>query len=1384
LEDWPNLRPTPADLDRLFPKDRELNVGLLLGSPSQGLLDIDLDCAEAIAVAPLLLPATGWVSGRAGRPRSHWWYLVSDPPDKAQDKYTDLDGTDLLEIRSTGGQTVAPPGVHESGEAIIWYATSGPATVERKDLVSAARATAAAALLARHWPKLGARQDAFLALAGGLLRAGWEPGRVERFLGALAAATGDEESRKRVQIATQTAEKLAKNEKVTGWPKLAELLGGCGREILGRVWSWLGISSISGISSTGPEAENAQWGNPVEVELPPPVLFPLYALPAPMRSFAAEMAAVMPCPPDLPALIMLATAGQAIGRTHIVRVRSDWFEGAQVWGAAVLPPSGKKSPAFRAVMRPVFQAQTKLIREYEAAVDQFEIDLATFEAELAAYKKERTAAIKKGEDPPKPPIKPKPPPRRQLFTSDTTREAFTELLLDNPRGVGLFRDELSGFALALNQYRAGGRGDDRQFWLSQWSGEACPINRKGRRIWLPNPFACVCGCIQPDVLHKLQPESGIEDGFVARFLYAWPDPVKPIWTGLEIHPDTVAAYESLVEKLLALPLYLDDFGDTKPSILRLNPEATRRFAAWVDELADDIAGEELPDNLKMVWGKLQGYTARLSLVLHVCRVAAGEAEASEPIVDLASVEAAIELVRYFQAHARRVYLRLGSAAAVAGERDVERVLDWIGRHRGRWADRTPPSFTWREVFHDLHKTFWDRPKDLETALKVLEDRGHVREVLPPSGGRGRKAKKIYEIHPETGRRNAHNRRNAPPTPRTTTSDDHFGHFDHFVYRSNGDHERGGPVDGDLTVGDNGAVDAPIDTAPYTLIANPADLAMVVTAVGESALVGLDTETTGLDPRTDRVRLLSLACDTIDGGTVVYVVDCFAVPDLSPLWEPLGAATVVGHNLSFDLPFLAKLGFAVGICRDTLLMSQVLHAGNREVRSHKLADSCSRELQETIDKTEQTSDWSGSLTDSQLRYAARDAEVVRRLDMALMDKLKKAGLNEAAAIECGALPAVTWLASGGVGFDRPSWDALAEGAAAEADRLSHELDQIAPPPPGELFDGGWKWDSPADVTAAFKAVGCDLADTHDSTLAALDHSLATALREYRAAKKLATTYGSGWLKDGYVDGRVYARWWQLGAGSGRMACSSPNLQNLPRDPRYRRCFTAPPGRVLVKADYSQIELRIAAKVANETNMIEAYRRGDDLHTLTARRLVGRDDVTKADRQLAKAVNFGLLYGMGARGFRSYARAKFGVELTEERAQQYRTAFFAAYPALAAWHRKVGRTEKRPVETRTLSGRRVLNVESFNEKLNSPVQGTGADGLKRTLALLWDRRTECPGAVPVLVVHDELVVECDAVQADVVSAWLRQAMLDGMAPLVDPVPVEVEVSVGRTWAGDCD
>jgi DNA polymerase-1 len=567
--------------------------------------------------------------------------------------------------------------------------------------------------------------------------------------------------------------------------------------------------------------------------------------------------------------------------------------------------------------------------------------------------------------------------------------------------------------------------------------------------------------------------------------------------------------------------------------------------------------------------------------------------------------------------------------------------------------------------------------------------------------------------------------------------------------------------------------------PYVLVRDSAALATVAAALDGTAVVALDTETTGLDPRCDRVRLLSLACDTVDGGTFTYLVDAFAV-DPSPLWEPLAGKELVIHNAAFDLSFLARRGFTPGVVHDVLLLSRLLTAGT--FAPNDLAACASRELCVTLDKAHQKSNWAGALTEGQLAYAARDAAVLVPLYEALGKKIKAAGLERVVEIETRALPGFLWLARSGVAFDRHAWEALTRVAEADARGLAEKLDAAAPARPGYLVrEGAWNWDSPQQVKEAFQALGFPLESTDDEALGGVGHPMAALLREYRAARRLVTAYGTDWGKHAGEDGRIYADWNQLGSVAGRTSCSKPNLQQVPRDPRYRRCFIAPPGRVLVRDDYAQLQLRIAAKIAGDQAMLAAYARGEDLHTLTARQITGKADVTKQDRQLAKAVNFGLLFGLGAKGLRGYARSNYGLELSEADAARYRRAFFAAYPGLGRWHRREGQSRK--AECRTLAGRRRLldNKTPYTHRLNSPVQGTEADGAKLAMALLWERREQCPGAFPVLFGHDEIVIEADADQADAAAAWLKGAMLDAMGPLLDPVPVEVEETAAPTWGG---
>jgi len=265
---------------------------------------------------------------------------------------------------------------------------------------------------------------------------------------------------------------------------------------------------------------------------------------------------------------------------------------------------------------------------------------------------------------------------------------------------------------------------------------------------------------------------------------------------------------------------------------------------------------------------------------------------------------------------------------------------------------------------------------------------------------------------------------------------------------------------------------------------------------------------------------------------------------------------------------------------------------------------------------------------------------------------------------------------------------------------------------------------------------------------------------------------------------------LGAGTGRMTCSSPNLQQTPHE---LRAYIKPrEGCVLVKADFSQIELRIAAALAKDRRMLQAFREGTDLHRLTASLILSKpiDRVAKEERQLAKALNFGLLYGMGAGGLKTYAATQYGVSLSLERAREYREKFFATYPGLAKWHRDTGRTLREAksrgeggIVVETLAGRkRWVPEDALTAALNTPVQGTGADGLKAAVAVLYKRLLERGlwGEVRiVLLVHDEVVVEAPEPLAVVATHLLTEAMREGMEAIVKGVPIEVEAGIYADW-----
>ena len=574
----------------------------------------------------------------------------------------------------------------------------------------------------------------------------------------------------------------------------------------------------------------------------------------------------------------------------------------------------------------------------------------------------------------------------------------------------------------------------------------------------------------------------------------------------------------------------------------------------------------------------------------------------------------------------------------------------------------------------------------------------------------------------------------------------------------------------------------------------ADPATAEQALAELATVpdtgpwGLDIETAplpafrtdskaGLDPWRSAIRLVQV----YPGGATCYVFDV-ATLGLSPLRELLQARAFIAHNAVFELKFLLHGGAAPARLGCTLLQDNALGNGRRS-----LAALVKERLGWAMDKALQVSDWTAAnLTAAQLDYAALDAVAAYRLAGLQAARLKERGLVRCYQLMRDAQPAIAQLELNGCPFDTAAhtaliaqWQSTAEQARGELDSL---LNGANPDSPLQLS----KWlaaNLPPDTLITWPKTATGQLQTDADALAGLTLPALEPLARYKAAIKGLSTYGKGYAAHiSPVTGRIHPSFLLGGTATGRLSCQNPNIQNPPRDPAFRALFAAPAGRCLVVADYGQIELRVAALVSGDTAMRAAYEQGEDLHRKTAAAVLGiePDAVTKGQRQMAKAVNFGLLFGQGAKGLQAYARASYGVEMTLAEADQAKSAFFAAYPGLSRWQTVTRKAAERAKQVRTPGGRvRALDKNLGTESLNTPIQGGAAECLLATLAAL---DVDSLGGRLVNIVHDELVVECEREQAGAVAAEVERAMVAGFRAIFPDGATRdlVEAHSGPNWA----
>ena len=593
---------------------------------------------------------------------------------------------------------------------------------------------------------------------------------------------------------------------------------------------------------------------------------------------------------------------------------------------------------------------------------------------------------------------------------------------------------------------------------------------------------------------------------------------------------------------------------------------------------------------------------------------------------------------------------------------------------------------------------------------------------------------------------------------------------------------------------------------------------------EAKTIFFDCETTGLQPIFGGLRLLQLA--TFQAPPVV--IDCWDLEDDD--WVVLKEffdveRDWVAHNAVFDLGWLQEhCIYPTGRVLCTMLASRVLTNGLPNIKNG-LQPVVKRYLGKDISKEEQRSDWSvPELRAEQIEYAAYDVQLLSELYQPMLHRMADGGLHKAWYLECAALPAMAQLWRTGLPFDKQMLEELRDELEGDNQRLGEqfivELDEALPvngklprDPDGSLNlrdkaegsvragtkkPAGFNINSPHQLKAMFTRLLGEVPVGPDGKPSASK----AALREYVADHPIISKYLS-WkrvekrrqmveslLKFQCGDGFIRASYLQMGADTGRMSCMGPNLQQVPRDQRFRACVQAPQGWKLVVADYAQMELRLAAAEAQDELMIRAFQEDKDLHTLTAMQIygVGEDEVTKEQRQIAKSANFGLLFGSGARGLRNYAGA-MGIQMSMEEAGVIRDKFHGAYVGIHKWQRQAADAANRSsganaaVWISNSKLRRFLPGEQnkLTTRCNTPIQGAGAAVMKRALGKLWPKLYKSTEDVVKLagVVHDEAIL---LVREDKAEEWaevLTRTMEEAEQEWLGEVPALAEAGIGDSW-----
>ncbi len=607
-------------------------------------------------------------------------------------------------------------------------------------------------------------------------------------------------------------------------------------------------------------------------------------------------------------------------------------------------------------------------------------------------------------------------------------------------------------------------------------------------------------------------------------------------------------------------------------------------------------------------------------------------------------------------------------------------------------------------------------------------------------------------------------------------------------------------------------DIPFDLDAYECVTTLAALDRWIAEATAAGVVAVDTETDGLDATQARIIGFSLstapgkACyvPLAHGGTDLLAekpeqIDAGAALDRLRALMADPSVLKIGQNLKYDMTILARHDVVITPFDDTLVLSFALDAGRNnhgmdELAQLHLGHSC-------IAYKDVCGSGKNQLTFAQVplrdatRYAAEDADVTLRLWQKLKPRLSPEAVTSVyERVDRPLVPVIAAMEREGVKVDREHLARLSSEFAHQMGALEAELHDMAGQPfaigsPQQLgailFDkmglkGGRK-----GKTGAYSTDAAEL-----EKLAGQGVPIAQKVLDWRQVAKLKSTYTDALQQQINPEtGRVHTSYSLIGAQTGRLSSNDPNLQNIPirteNGRRIREAFIAEPGNVLLSADYSQIELRLAAHMADVPALKAAFANGDDIHSLTAMELFG--EVNRDTRGRAKTINFSILYGISRWGL----AGRMGT--TADEAQALIDRYFERFPGINRYIAETLEQVRETGFTRTLFGRKVhfTRIKSPNQSerqgseraaINAPIQGTCADIIKRAMVRMLPALDAAglPKVRMLLQVHDELVFELPEPDVDAASAVIRHVMATAAEPLVKlDVPLDVEIGTGLSW-----